>query len=180
MTGMGGECRPREADAVIVTEPDVTAVDADPRTASTAVGVTYAFDAETWIRRWGANKDRVAAVTAGSGDVRTATARSSPAAHTDAAPIQLPATPPNGCDMATVGVIVHAYLGAWETHDPTVYLDGLERSVAVTDPEAVFRFLHALVARARAVDGRLVASIAAHDLPADTVKTLLPLFDERV
>lgn len=187
---MGGVDTPGGASAVLVTSPDVTAADGDPRDPSTVVGVTYSFDAETWLERWGIDRERAVAVSAGertrSAAVATRT-ESTPgdgddghAAVPSQADVGVVETVASERAVGEVGATVHEYLHEWASHEPTVYVDGLERIVEATDAEVAFRFLHVLVARAEAADGRIVVSLDADAVPEYVAQTFSPLFDERV
>lgn len=180
------------ASAVLVTSPGVTAADGDPGDPSTVVGVTYSFDAETWLERWGMDRERAVAVSVGettrSAAVATST-ESTPAGATvdgrstgvstqvDAGVVE---TVPSERAVGEVGATVHAYLDEWAAHGPTVYVDALEDVVDATDAEVAFRFLHVLVARATETGGRVVVSLDADAVPDHVPETFAPLFGTRV
>jgi len=184
---MGGVDTIGGTSAVLVTSPDVAAADGDPRDPSTVVGVTYSFDAETWLERWGTGRERAVAVSAGertrSAAVATATKSTPDGGDRLDASLQVDAgtveTVPSTADVGGVGTTVHDYLDEWAVHEPTVYVDGLADVVAATDVEVAFRFLHALVARAGEADGRVVASVGGSGVPQHVVETVAPVFDER-
>jgi len=185
---MGGGTTHEGGDAVLVTASGVAAVDGDPVDAAAAVGVTYHFNAETWLDRWGADRERAVAVSAGE-QSRSAAAVTGSAAAPDGAgvpgsdPVQVEAgvveTVPSAGDVGAVGAAVHDYLEAWGEHAPTVYVDTLADVVDATDAELAFRFLHVLVSRAEDADARVVASVG-EGLPAHVVETFAPLFDRVV
>lgn len=174
-------------DAVLVTAPGVAAADGDPVDrdsvdASAVVGVTYRFDAETWLDRWGDGRELAVAVSAGE-QSRSAAATVGGAENGPAGPdgdqVQVGAgvveAVPSASDVGAVGATVHEYLAEWGNHRPTVYVDSLADAVDATSAEVAFRFLHALVARSRDVDARVVVSVG-DDLPEDVVATFAPLF----
>jgi hypothetical protein len=189
-TSMGGVDTQGGASAVLVTSPDVTAADGDPREPSTVVGVTYSFDAETWLERWGIDRERAVAVSAGEKTRSAAVATRTESAPGDAGdshagvPTQVDTTVVETVaserDVGEVGAIVHEYLHEWAGHEPTVYVDGLESIVDATDAEVAFRFLHVLVARVDEAGGRVVVSLDADAAPQHVTETFSPLFDERV
>lgn len=186
---MGRGARDEGADAVLVTASGVAAADADPEDAAAAVGVTYRFDAETWLDRWGADRAHAVAVSAGEQSRSAATVTQSSSVSSGQSgpgvpggdPVKVGAgvveTVPSTSDVGSVGAAVHEYLDEWDEHAPTVYVDSLSDVVDATDAEVTFRFLHALVARARAVDARVVASVG-EGLPAHVEETFVPLFDQ--
>jgi len=184
---MGGVDTPGGASAVLVTSPDVAAADGDSRDPSAVVGVTYSFDAETWLERWGIDRERAVAVSAGertrSAAVATATESTPVGGDGPGVSLQVDAgtveTVPSASDVGEVGTTVHEYLDEWAADEPTVYLDGLADVVEATDVEVAFRFLHALVARTGEADGRVVASLGGGGVPKHVVETVAPLFDER-
>jgi hypothetical protein len=187
---MEGGASEAGADAVFVTAPGVAAVDGDPmaggpRETSAAIGVTYRFDAETWLDRWGAGREFAVAVSAGersrsAGAAATAGAAPGSTTGPNVDQVQTEAgiveTVPSVGDVGAVGATVHGYLDEWRDHHPTVYVDSLSDVVNATSSEVAFRFLHALVARARDADARVVVSVG-DDLPEHVVGTFAPLFD---
>jgi len=185
---MGGGATHEGGDAVLVTASGVAAADGDPVDAAAAVGVTYRFDAETWLDRWGDDRERAVAVSAGE-QSRSATAVagsesvSSGPRGPGGDPVEVEAgvveTVPSVGDIGAVGAAVHEYLAEWHEYAPTVYVDSLADVVDATDVELTFRFLHVLVARAQDADARVVASVG-EGLPADVVETFAPLFDRVV
>jgi len=186
---MGGGASDEGEDAVLVTASGVAAADGDPGDAAAAVGVTYRLDAETWLDRWGRERERAVAVSAGERS-RSAAAATESASVTaggrgrngpGGGPVQVEAglveAVPSPEAVGAVGAAVHEYLDEWASYDPTVYVDSLADVVDATDAEVTFRFLHALVARAREADGRVVAA-TGEGLPSHVEETFAPLFDE--
>lgn len=188
---MGGGDSDEGAGAVLVTASGVAAADGDPADAAAAVGVTYRFDAETWLDRWGHSREHAVAVSAGeqsrsaaavtqSGSVSSG--RSGPSGP-GGDPVQVEAgvveTVPSESDVGTVGAAVHEYLDEWAAYEPTVFVDSLAGVVDATDAEVAFRFVHALVARAQDANARVVAAIG-EGLPAHVEATFEPLFDQVV
>lgn len=179
------------ANAVLVTSSGATAAEGDPRDPSTVVGVTYSFDAETWLERCGMNRERAVAVSVGEttrSAAAAASTESTPVAaagdsHTSAS-TQVEAgaveTVPSKRAVGQVGATVHAYLDDWAAHDPTVYVDALEDVVDATDAEAAFRFLHVLTACATEAGGRVVVSLDPEAVPSHVPETFSPLFETRV
>ena len=185
---MDGGASEEGAGTVLVTGSGVAAADGDPEDAAAAVGVTYRFEAETWLDRWGADAERAVAVSAGEQSRSVAAVSHSDPTSTGATgpesdPLQVEAgvveTVASASDVGTVGAAVHDYLDAWDDHAATVYVDSLTEVVGATDAEVTFRFLHALVARAQDADARVVAAVGA-DLPPHLEETFAPLFDECV
>lgn len=186
---MGGGASDEETGAVLVTASGVAAADGDPTDPAAAIGVTFRFDAETWLDRWGNDREHAVAVSAGeqSRSAAAVTQSSSVSAGRSGPsgpggdPVQVEAgvveAVPSVSDVGTVGATVHEYLDEWSDHKPTVYVDSLADIVDATDAEVTFRFLHALVARARDADARVVASVG-DGLPAHVVETFAPLFDD--
>ena len=185
---MEGGATDKEADAVLVTESGVAAVDGDPTDAAAAVGVTYRFDAETWLDRWGADCEHAVVVSAGersrgaavvSGSESASNATSGPAVDPIEVEAGVVAAVPSASDVGAVGAAVHEYLEEWRACEPTVYVDSLTEVVEAADAEVAFRFVHALVARAREADARVVAA-AGDGLPRHVEETFAPLFDATV
>jgi hypothetical protein len=186
---MGGGASDEGGDAVLVTASGGAAADGDPADAAAAVGVTYCFDAETWLDRWGNDREHAVAVSAGEQSRSAAAVTSSESVSTGPSgpsgpggdPVQVEAgvveAVPSESDVGSVGAAVHEYLDEWGAYEPTVYVDSLAEIVEATDAEVTFRFLHALVARARDADARVVAAVG-DDLPEHVVATFEPLFDE--
>jgi|GEM_PF-1325594 len=188
---MEGGASSKGGDAVLVTASGTAAPDGDPadRPDSTpAIGVTYCFDAETWLDRWGASRERAVAVSVGERSRSTsAVARSEPGSRSPSGPgsdlVQTEAgavtAVPSKSDVGTVGATVHEYLDEWTACEPTVYVDSLAAIVDATDSEVTFRFVHALVARARNADARVVATLG-EEIPPHAEATFAPLFDRVV
>jgi hypothetical protein len=185
---MGGGATHEGGDAVLVAASGVAAADGDPVDTSAAIGVTYRSDAETWLDRWGDDRERVVAVSAGEQSRSAATVTGSESVSSGprgpgSDPVQVEAgvveTVPSVGDVGTVGATVHEYLEEWRQYAPTVYVDSLVDIVDATDVELTFRFLHVLVARAQDADARVVASVG-EDLPVHVVETFAPLFDRVV
>lgn len=183
---MDGGASDEGGDAVLVTASGVAAADGDPADAAAAVGVTYRFDAETWLDRWGNDSEHAVAVSAGERSrspaaVAQSESVSSAPSGPSGDPVQVEAgvveTVPSASDVGLVGAAVHDYLDEWGDYEPTVYVDSLADVVDATDVEVTFRFLHALVARASDADARVVAS-AGENLPAHVEETFAPLFGE--
>ena len=186
---MGGGASDEGGDAVLVRASGVAAADSDPTSATAAIGVTYRFDAETWLDRWGDNHNHVVAVSAGEQSRSAAAVTQSRSVSKGGSgpsgpsgdPMQVEAgiveTVPSASDVGAAGAAVHEYLAEWEEYGPTVYVDSLAEIVDATDAEVTFRFLHALVARAQDADARVVASLG-DGLPAHVEETFVPLFDE--
>lgn len=188
---MEGGASSKGGDAILVTASGTAAPDGDPadRPDSTAaIGVTYCFDAETWLDRWGASRERAVAVSAGERS-RSASvvARSESEPRSPSGPggdpVEVEAgvveAVPSESDVGAVGAAVHEYLDEWTACEPTVYVDNLAAIVDATGSEVTFRFVHALVARARAADARVVATLGA-EIPPHAEATFAPLFDRVV
>lgn len=179
---MEGGASDAGGDTVLVTASGVAAADGDLADAAAAVGVTYRFDAETWLDRWGNDRERAVAVSAGEQSrsaaavTRSESVPSGPGEETLQVEAGVVETVPSESDVGSVGAAVHAYLDEWREQRPTVYVDSLADVVDATDVEVTFRFLHALVARARDADARVVAAVG-DDLPEHVVGTFAPLFD---
>lgn len=185
---MEGGATEEGADAILVRASGVAAADGDPADAASAVGVTYGIDAETWLDRWGKDAERAVAVSAGERSRSAAAVSRSESVSTSPSgpggdPVQVGAgiveTVPSASDVGAVGAAVHEYLDEWRGHEPTVYVDTLADIVDATDVEVTFRFLHALVARAKAADARVVAAVG-EALPPHVEETFAPLFDADV
>ena len=184
---MGGGASDGAADAVLVTAPGVDAADGDPGEAAAAVGVTYHFDAETWLDRWGRDRERAVAVSAGEysrsaaavaeGGSVSVGGPGGPGADTGPVGAGVVEAVPSASDVGAVGAAVHEYLGEWSAYEPAVYVDSLADVVDATDVEVAFRFVHALVARAGEADARVVAA-TGDGLPRHVEETFAPLFDE--
>ncbi|WP_089668834.1 DUF7504 family protein [Halobacterium jilantaiense] len=178
------------ADAVLVTARGTAAADGDPadRDSAAVIVVTYCFDAESWLDRWGTSQERAVAVSAGERSrSAAAVARSDSGTRSPDGPggdpVQVEAgvveTVPSKSDVGAVGAAVHEYLDEWDDCELTVYVDSLGAIVDATDSEVTFRLVHALVARAQDADARVVAAVG-EGIPPHVEATFAPLFDRVV
>lgn len=143
---------------------------------SNVLGVTYEADAETWLAHLDDDADRTVVVSVGE---RTRGA-ASVASNGDSivATAGVVETVPDASDPGAVGGLVHEYLAAWEGEPATVCVEDLEVLLDATSTETVFRFVHAVLARADAADASVVVALDADAYPPHVVDTFAELFDD--
>lgn len=171
---------PTDSTHVFVAEPGARATDADIAHTGNVLGVTYRTQAEEWLGGVQAGADRTAVVSVGEHS-RTAAAATGTDAGADlvASATGTVETVADVTDVATVGTLVNDYLSAWEgAGQTTVYVDDVSAVLDHVAPETAFRFLHALVARASAMDTRVVVGFDTETHPPHVAATFGELFDD--
>lgn len=143
-----------------------------------AIALTDTVD--TWLQRWRTHEIRLPAslklVT--TGHMRTA-ATADGGGGAQVTPNDSVHTVPNSGDLTGLAIAIDTQLSAYEedAEQPVVLFDSLTVLLQYADLRRVFRFLHAMTDRIRAVgsDARFLLDPAAHE--AQTVATLRALFD---
>lgn len=171
---MRGEEPERDSTHVLVTGGGraVDAVESEPN----VLGVTYESDAETWLGRLGDDAERTVVVSVGE---QTRGAAASAASNGDSivATAGVVETVPSVDDLGAVGALVHEYLSAWGDEPTTVYVEDLETLLDAVSTEAVFRYVHTVLARANAAGATVVVALDAAAYPPHIVDTFAELFD---
>jgi hypothetical protein len=175
---------PTDTTHVFVAGPGARATNADVTHTGNVLGVTYRAQAEDWLSDFQAGTDRLAVVSVGERSRAAAAAGSTDAGADVGADLMASSTGAvetvtDTADVAAVGTLVNDYLSAWEGAGPTtIYVDDVATVLDHVAPETAFRFLHALVSRADAMDATVVVGFDTGAHPPHVAATFEQLFDD--